>query len=506
MKRFLLLISLIAICDLAMAQIPPHIKMISVDSLLNKIEVSDSIAIPGAMPPQGMQYVFSRGSLGRFAKFHNGSVVRLDSVRLFYWNLSGNSQVTDSIRIIAAGYQGSSQTGYTITLWPDTSAHKLATKSDLLSISFADSSRASHISDSTKKAPSSDSVRAAHVADTALHVPTAGTADSARASHISDTTKKVAVGGIVGTLGFADSSRASHVSDTTKAVSATLTGTLRVAAGVLTATASDSAGFGAALALKAPLASPVFTTAVTFPTAWTGTIRAASGVLSATASDSIGYGAALATKIALADSGSVYTSYYVGTLKAPLASPTFTGTPIFNLGSDAAGDIWYRAATTGYMTRLALGTTNQYLGVGTNAPAWKASDTIGVGAAIAAKHAASVYDTVKAAIGLYGETAKDSCVMFIVEEQNLTLLSAYVYRLGGTTDTVNFTRDSTNTRVDLFSSNIPVAAYAGAAMTPTTANIQNVTMRSGFIIRGVIRGITGTVTETYLQLNFIKTR
>ena len=73
--------------------------------------------------------------------------------------------------------------------------------------------------------------------------------------------------------------------------------------------------------------------------------------------------------------------------KAPTASPTFTGTPIFTLTSDAAGDIWYRAVTTGYMTRLALGSAGYRLGVGTNAPAWVASDTAGMGAANAGVYA-----------------------------------------------------------------------------------------------------------------------
>jgi hypothetical protein len=42
-------------------------------------------------------------------------------------------------------------------------------------------------------------------------------ADSSRASYISDTTKKVNASGIVGSISFADSSRASYISDTTKA-------------------------------------------------------------------------------------------------------------------------------------------------------------------------------------------------------------------------------------------------------------------------------------------------
>jgi hypothetical protein len=41
-------------------------------------------------------------------------------------------------------------------------------------------------------------------------------------------------------------------------------------------------------------------------------------------------------------------------LKAPLASPAFTGSPSVTLGSDATGDVYYRAAG-GALTRLATG-------------------------------------------------------------------------------------------------------------------------------------------------------
>lgn len=64
--------------------------------------------------------------------------------------------------------------------------------------------------------------------------------------------------------------------------------------------------------------SPAFTTGVTFPTAWTGTLRVASGVASATASDTVGLGAALAAKMAaaaFADSAREH-SVGVGTLTA----------------------------------------------------------------------------------------------------------------------------------------------------------------------------------------------
>ena len=106
-----------------------------------------------------------------------------------------------------------------------------------------------------------------------------------------------------------------------------LTGTVRVASGVVSATASDTIGLGvnlygkvnvsdtsatpsgrgkvvtpSMLALKAPLASPTFTGTVTLPVGLTGTVRVASGVVSSTASDSIGLGVNLYGKVNVADS------------------------------------------------------------------------------------------------------------------------------------------------------------------------------------------------------------
>ena len=60
-------------------------------------------------------------------------------------------------------------------------------------------------------------------------------------------------------------------------------------------------------------------------------------------------------------------------LKAPLASPAFTGSPSITLGSDATGDVYYRAAD-GALTRLATGADGTVLtstGVGA-VPAFEA--------------------------------------------------------------------------------------------------------------------------------------
>lgn len=52
-----------------------------------------------------------------------------------------------------------------------------------------------------------------------------------------------------------------------------------------------------------------------------------------------------------------------------------TGAVRLNLGSDATGDIWYRAATTGLMTRIPIGSTGQVLKVSGGIPAWGTDNT-----------------------------------------------------------------------------------------------------------------------------------
>jgi hypothetical protein len=51
---------------------------------------------------------------------------------------------------------------------------------------------------------------------------------------------------------------------------------------------------------------------------------------------------------------------------------TVIGNVKLNLGSDATGDIWYRAATTGTFTRLGIGSTGDVLTVAAGLPSWAA--------------------------------------------------------------------------------------------------------------------------------------
>jgi len=143
--------------------------------------------------------------------------------------------------------------------------------------------------------------------------------------------------------------------------------------------------------LLAPLASPTFTGTVTLPSGLTGTVRVASGVVSATASDTVGLGTSLSGKLSFADSTALLayvkslitagnadstvfaTRYYTGATYAPKASPTITGNPTLAGASTlklftGAGTL--RSASDGYVSSTA-------------------SDTVGLAAALALKLAAA---------------------------------------------------------------------------------------------------------------------
>lgn len=122
--------------------------------------------------------------------------------------------------------------------------------------------------------------------------------------------------------------------------------------GVVTLAESDISGLVADLALKAPLASPALTGTPTCPTA-TGTSNDTTiastafvkvqGYLTSNAVSSVA-GRTGAVVIAESDVGSLVTDLAA---KAPLASPTFTGTPLSTTPSTA--DSSTKIATTAYV-------------------------------------------------------------------------------------------------------------------------------------------------------------
>jgi len=66
---------------------------------------------------------------------------------------------------------------------------------------------------------------------------------------------------------------------------------------------------------------------------------------------------------------SIYSLY--GTHLIPVSSDIIGGATVMGLGSDATGDIYYRAATTGILTRLGIGSAGQVLSVFSGLPSWQ---------------------------------------------------------------------------------------------------------------------------------------
>ena len=134
--------------------------------------------------------------------------------------------------------------------------------------------------------------------------------------------------------------------------------------------ASDTAGLGTSLSGKQPLDADLTTIAGLTPT--TGNMILSVGGAWASSDAS-----AVKTALALQN----VTNESKATM---FTSPVFTGTPTFTLTSDATGDIFYRNSS-GYFTRLTVGTIGQRLGSNGTIPGWVASDTAGLGTSLAAK-------------------------------------------------------------------------------------------------------------------------
>lgn len=92
----------------------------------------DSTKLPPC-PPSGRLNFISRGLSGLFVQFSDCSVHALDSVRIFHWSLTGQTDVVDSIRFIQGYGTILSFSGHTLTVGVDTS--KIATGYDIDSLS-----------------------------------------------------------------------------------------------------------------------------------------------------------------------------------------------------------------------------------------------------------------------------------------------------------------------------------------------------------------------------------
>lgn len=96
-----------------------------------------------------------------------------------------------------------------------------------------------------------------------------------------------------------------------------------------------------------------------------------------------------------------------------------------------------------------------------------------------------------------GISAGDSSFVFEVRQYGTTLREIRVMRTGGTSASVNATRDRGGSVVDLLTAN-----YASTTSMASAGTLQNTTLNVGDIIRVTVRAISGTVTELVFQFSF----
>lgn len=109
---------------------------------------------------------------------------------------------------------------------------------------------------------------------------------------------------------------------------------------------------------------------------------------------------------------------------------------------------------------------------------------------------ASGLDTGYVKYGWYAVAAGDSAICWEVREGNCVIREARAIRLGGTSASINITKNG--------SSDLLTANYATTTSVASAGTLQNNTLAVGDLIRTTIRAISGTVTEIYIQLTFDK--
>jgi hypothetical protein len=181
----------------------------------------------------------------------------------------------------------------------------------------------------------------------------------------------------------------------------TTTGTLKADTTFLV-TRWDTLSLSDRINLRAPLASPTFTGTFTAPVGLTGTARLASGVLSATASDSIGLGVALYGKRGTGDSsgvsgtaGKYITPTMVATAYAPISHA---------MTSHTWANDWMMAYSNGSgLAELAIGGINTHLrsAGGDQIPQWVAPDSTGIGVLLYGKRGTGDSSSVAGTAGKY---------------------------------------------------------------------------------------------------------
>ena len=218
----------------------------------------------------------------------------------------------------------------------------------------------------------------------------------------------------------------------------------------------------------------------------TGVTISTAGVIQANgaiSSDGAVTGATLAGTVSTAAQNSITSASSlatVGTITSGTWSGVIDGSAVMTLTSDATGDMYYRAASTGYLTRLAAGADGTVLtGTGTGSvPAWESPTTGDI-------------TSVVAGVGLSGGgTSGDVTLTLDISELSTVTPADGDFFATLDSDAANEQKTSTTALATLF---------AGAGMTATSA-VLNVMGRDGITANSDDVAITAaqtTVTSVY---------
>jgi len=164
------------------------------------------------------------------------------------------------------------------------------------------------------------------------------------------------------------------------------------------------------------------------------------------------------------------------------ASGTTSLTPAFAIGTNKVTN-----------TMLAQGAANTIKGNNTGSTANEVDMTV-----TQAKALLAIVDTTIKAYSYTSVAAGDSEIVFEIRESNITIREIRAIRTGGTSASINATK---NGSTDLLTAN-----YATTTSMASAGTLQNNTTVIGDIIRCTIRAISGTATEIFIQFTYTKTK
>lgn len=110
--------------------------------------------------------------------------------------------------------------------------------------------------------------------------------------------------------------------------------------------------------------------------------------------------------------------------------------------------------------------------------------------------ASGLKDSTVKGFGFYNITATDSSILFEARESGETVSEIRAVRTGGTSASINVTKNG--------SSDLLTANYVTTTSIASAGTLQNNTLVIGDIIRVAVRAEVGTITEIFVQLTIKK--